>query len=85
LRALLGETWPLRAAVLLEKDGAARESLYGELSALSTGDEASPIVLDAVRRALVAALRSDDRPNLVRDLDRELLGLGQVSPLRAAV
>ena len=34
---------------------------------------------DAVRRALVAALRSDGRVELVDDLDRELLGLEPTS------
>jgi hypothetical protein len=87
LRALLGDTWPLRCAVLLEKDGASRELLHGELSALAAGDgdESGPVMLDAVRRALVAALRSEDRTELVHGLDRELLGLSRGMPLRAAV
>ena len=87
LKALLGDTWPLRSAVLLEKDGASRELLHGELSALSAGDgdATGPVVLDAVRRALVAVLRSEDRAELVRSLDRELLGLDRRTPLRAAV
>ena len=80
LAALLGETWPLRCAVLLERDGSARELLHGELSALARGEEAGPSVTDAVRRALVAALRSDGRVELVRDLDRELLGLVPRAP-----
>jgi hypothetical protein len=42
-------------------------------------------VLEAVRRALVAALRSRDRELLIRGLDRELLGLERATPLRAAV
>jgi hypothetical protein len=69
----------------LEKDGSARELLHGELTALSEGDEAGPVVHDAVRRALVAALRSGDRDELVRELDRELLGLQPRPSLRAAV
>ena len=85
LRALLGETWPLRTAVLLDQDGSARELLHGDLVALADGDEATPLVLDAVRRALVAALRAEDRIELVRELDRELLGLDRTPPLRAAV
>jgi hypothetical protein len=85
LRALLGETWPLRAAVLLEQDGSSRELLHGDLVALADGDEATPFVLDAVRRALVASLRASDRIELVRELDRELLGLDRTAPLRAAV
>ena len=71
--------------MLLEKDGSARESLHGELAALGSGNATSPIVHDAVRRALVAALRSRDRETLVRGLDRELLGLERETPLRAAV
>jgi hypothetical protein len=85
LHALLGETWQLRCAVLLEKDGSARESLHAELAALGSGGATSQIVLDAVRRALVAALRSRDRELLIRGLDRELLGLERATPLRAAV
>ena len=85
LRALLGETWPLRCAVLLEKDGSSRELLYAELTALAGGEEASPFVTDAVRRTLVAALRSDGRSTLVAELDRELLGLEPRPSLRAAV
>jgi hypothetical protein len=75
LGALLGETWPLRSAVLLEDDGAAREELHGHLVALAGGEAASPAAREAVRKALVAALRSRDRVELVYELDRELLGL----------
>ena len=85
LQALLGETWPLRCAVLLEQDGSSRELLHADLTALAAGDEAGPVVLDAVRRALVAALRSGDRGELARRLDRELLGLDRRPSLRAAV
>ncbi|MBA2641854.1 MAG: hypothetical protein H0U82_02855 [Actinobacteria bacterium] len=85
LRALLGDTWPLRCALLLERDGAARESLHAELQALGSGESASSGALDAVRRSLVAALRSGDRLALVHELDRELLGLERRPLLRAAV
>ena len=85
LRVLLGETWPLRGAVLLEQDGSSRELLHGDLVALAEGKEATPVVLDAVRRCLVAALRAGDRDDLVRELDRELLGLERRPSLRAAV
>jgi hypothetical protein len=80
LGALLGETWPLRCAVLLEEDGAAREELHGHLVALAGGESAGPAAVEAVRRALVATLRSRDREGLAHALDRELLGL----PRRAA-
>jgi hypothetical protein len=75
LGTLLGETWPMRSSVLLTEDRGAREELYGMLSSLAAGEPAGPAVLDAARRALVAALRSGDRAELVHDLDRELLGL----------
>ena len=85
LNALLGETWPLRAAVLLADDGAAREELYSQLVSLSTGDAAGPAAADAVRRSLVAVLRTGDRSEVRHDLDRELLGLPRRPALRAAV
>jgi hypothetical protein len=75
LGALLGDTWPLRCAVLLEDEGTAREELHGHLVALAGGDAPSPAALEAVRKALVATLRSRDRVELVHELDRELLGL----------
>jgi hypothetical protein len=75
LGALLGETWPLRCAVLLEEDGAAREELHGHLVALAGGDASSPAAAEALRKALVATLRSGDRLELVHGLDRALLGL----------
>jgi hypothetical protein len=75
LAALLGDTWPLRCAVLLEEDGGAREELHGHLVALAGGEGASPATLEAVRKALVATLRARDRWELVHELDRELLGL----------
>jgi len=85
LRALLGETWPLRSAVLLEEDGAAREELHGHLVALAGGEGAGSAVVDAARRAIVATLRTRDRPALVHELDRELLGLPRRPSLRAAI
>jgi hypothetical protein len=75
LTSLLGDTWPLRCSVLLEDDGATREELHGHLVALAGGEAASPAACEAVRKALVAALRSRDRCELVHELDRELLGL----------
>jgi len=85
LLALLGETWPLRSAVLLEEDGAAREELHGHLLSLAAGDGASGAALEAARRALVATLRTRDRPGLVHALDRELLGVSRRTALRLAV
>jgi hypothetical protein len=85
LAALLGETWPLRTAVLLEEEPETRGRLHGELSLLAGGDSATPPSADAVRRALVAALREGDREALGRRLDHELLGLGSGRGLSVAV
>lgn len=75
LVSLLGETWPMRACVLLADDPASREELFGELTSLHSGDAATPAAVDAARRAVVGVLRSRDRETLAHDLDRELLGL----------
>lgn len=75
LGVLLGTTWPMRACVLLGEDARAREELYGELVALAEGQSVTAAAVDAMRRAVVAVLRSRDRDRLVHDLDRELLGL----------
>ena len=75
LGSVLGETWPLRCAVLLEEDRAAREELHGQLLLLASGEGAGPAGIEALRKALVAVLRAPDRVALVRDLDRELLGI----------
>jgi hypothetical protein len=83
LGALLGETWPLRASVLLSDAGAGREELFAELSGLAEGVGAGLATLDAARRAIVATLRVPDRGELVYDLDRELLGLTPRHPVRA--
>ena len=74
LAALLGATWPLRAAVLLEEDGPARAALHAELSGLDDGDAATAAAAGAVRRTLVETLRSGDRSELVAELDSLLLG-----------
>jgi hypothetical protein len=75
MRALLGGTWPLRTAVLLEPAGSRRGELYEALCALAEGEEASSGVADSVRRVLVETLRHVDRHELVASLDEELLGL----------
>ena len=86
LHSLLGDGWPMRACVLLAEDARSREELYAELTALAAGDAATPAAIDAVRRAVVAVLRSRDRDRLARDLDRELLGLdSQRAPRAIAV
>ena len=85
LAAVLGETWALRAAVLLEDEPAGRARLHEELSALAGGAEAGAAAADAARRALVAVLRDGDRAGLARRLDRELLGVSERRGLRVAV
>jgi hypothetical protein len=75
LGTLFGTTWPMRACVLLGEDARAREELYGELVALAEGQTATAAAAYAIRRAVVAVLRSRDRDRMVHDLDRELLGL----------
>jgi hypothetical protein len=83
--ALLGETWPLRAAVLLETEPDTRSALHAELIALASGDACSDAVADAARRTLVEALQHDDRDTLLRELDEALLGVRDRRPLRLAV
>ncbi|HEY7381726.1 MAG TPA: hypothetical protein VH572_10970 [Gaiella sp.] len=76
LAALLGETWPLRASVLLEHEPDRRERLHDRLAELAGGaGTTAPAVADATRRALAESLRHGDRTALVRELDRELLGV----------
>lgn len=82
LGALLGTTWPLRTAVLLEEDPAARASLHAGLAMLAAGEESAPPLGDAVRRALVAVLEHGERDRLCRELDAVLLG-GSAEPARA--
>ena len=84
LEALLGATWPLRAARLLGEDGREREELHERLRALADGGEATPSAADALRRALVETLRTGDRRALVVSLDRVLLGLQPLAPVRLA-
>jgi hypothetical protein len=75
LAGLLGETWQLRAAVLLGETSEERRAVHAALRALGDGEPASARAGDAVRRALVEALRHGDRAKLVRTLDETLLGL----------
>jgi hypothetical protein len=84
LVAVLGATWALRAAVLLESDAARREALHRDLELLARGEEATSPAAEAVRRALVEILRLDERGALVERLDRVLLGLGDTGRLRVA-
>ena len=84
MRALLGSTWPLRAAVLLEPPSRARAGLHEELVALADGGAATADASSAVRRLLVETLRHGDRATLVAALDAELLGLTEPMRMRAA-
>lgn len=82
LEALLGPTWPLRAAVLLEDDPRTRAAVHAELSTLAGGGAAPPTLGDSVRRALVAVLEHGERGRLCAELDGVLLG-GASEPARA--
>ena len=84
LAALLGETWPLRTPVLVETDASRREALHADLAALATRGEVTEAAAGAVRRALVEGLRHGSRDELLRDLDRELLGVGRSGALLRA-
>jgi hypothetical protein len=84
LRALLGSTAPLRAAVLLEPPGRTRVDLYLELRKLADGGETTRDAADAVRRSLVAILQEGERDGLADRLDAELLGLQASESLRVA-
>jgi hypothetical protein len=83
--ALLGETWPLRTAVLLESEPGERASLHEGLTELAAGAVAAPTVTDAARRALVEVLRHGDRAALLRELDEALLGVRDRRALHLAV
>jgi hypothetical protein len=74
----------LRASLLLEADASARERLHGDLVALAERRDPSAPAVDAVRRALVQVLRDGNRPELIRQLDRTLLGVGDASRVRLA-
>src|SRR5688500_3560351 len=75
LAGLFGDTWELRAAVLLGETSDERRAVHAALRALASGEQASERAEDAVRRSLVEALRRGDRNALVRSLDEVLLGL----------
>jgi hypothetical protein len=75
LAALFGETWELRAAVLLGDASDERRAIHAALRSLRDGELASERAETSVRRALVAALRHGDRVKLLRSLDETLLGL----------
>ena len=75
LAGLLGDTWELRAAVLLGDSSDERRAIHAALRSLAAGEQASARAEDAVRRSLVETLRHGDRPGLVRSLDDVLLGL----------
>jgi len=85
LAALLGETWPLRAAVLLETEPGARSVVHGALVELAAGSPATSAVADVARRALVETLRHGERPVLLRELDEALLGVRERASMRVAV
>ena len=73
--ALLGETWELRAPVLLGDSSEERRVLHAALRSLREGEAASELAEAAVRRSVGAVLRHGDREALLRSLDDALLGL----------
>jgi hypothetical protein len=75
LAGLLGDTWELRAAVLLGEGSEERRAIHAALRALASGEQATERAENAVRRSLVETLRHGDRAALVRSLDDVLLGL----------
>ena len=81
LAGLLGETWELRAAVLLGEESGERRAIHAALRALAGGEEASARAEDTVRRSLVEALRHGDRRKLAGELDDVLLGLRSAARL----
>ena len=81
LAGLLGETWELRAAVLLGEESGERRAIHAALRALAGGEQASARAEDTVRRSLVEALRHGDRRKLVGELDDVLLGLRSAARL----
>ena len=82
LAGLFGETWELRAAVLLGAGSEERRAIHASLRSLTAGEQASPRAEEAVRRALVETLRHGERDALLRSLDDVLLGL-RTSPRMA--
>ena len=86
--ALLGETWPLRAAVLLQTEPRDRSELYEALGKSARGEreeECTASVADAARRTLVVVLQHGNRPALLRELDEALLGVRDHHSLPAVV
>jgi len=77
--AMLGDTWALRASLLLEHEIDARERLHTALGSLAAREDPTAQAIDAARRALVHVLRHGDRLGLLRELDRALLGAGDAA------
>ena len=75
LAGLFGDTWELRAAVLLGEESDERRAIHASLRALTNGEQASARAEDSVRRSLVETLRHGDRAALLSRLDDVLLGL----------
>src|SRR5918994_409306 len=75
LVGLLGETWELRAAVLLGDSSEERRATPAPRGALPGGGLGSRRGGGADRRSLAETLRHGDRAALVRSLDDVLLGL----------
>ena len=84
LAGLLGETWELRAAVLLGDASEERRAIHAALRSLADGRAG---VASAPRlrcaRSLVETLRHGDRARSSRSLDDELLGLRAARRVRS--
>jgi hypothetical protein len=77
LVALLGDTYELRAAVLVGQDADDRRRVHESLRLWRGGrDDSAGVVGDVVRRAVVTVLRHGERERLLRELDQALLGSG---------
>jgi hypothetical protein len=85
LAAVLGDTYELRAAVLVGQDPDERWRVHQSLQDWGgRSDVDSASVGDLVRRALVAVLRHGERERLLRELDAALVGSagGRVAGVR---
>jgi hypothetical protein len=75
LLALLGDTYELRAAVLVGREADERRRVHESLRAWGgRSDVGGAAVGDVLRRGIVAVLRHGERERLLRELDGVLLG-----------
>ena len=72
-----GETWELRAAVLLGEPSEERRAIHAALRALAAGEPATARAEAAVRRSLVEMLEHGDRAALIARSTRRCSGCGR--------